>query len=185
MYRSRIVLAIMAFLLFIPALNGSGAERQVGLTEAITMALKDYHEMRAMKNSVFAQKEEVEVARSFLLPRLSFEERALRTNNPTLVFSSKLNEGRFSAEDLNINALNNPGPTNDFQTLVTFEQPIFQRKAFVGLDMAQKEYAALQEDYLRKGEATAVTVAQTYLQVRTTRKSSRWPGRRSRMPGSI
>ncbi len=127
--------------------------------------------MRAMKNSVFAQKEEVEVARSFLLPRLSFEERALRTNNPTMVFSSKLNEGRFSAEDLNINALNNPGPTSDFQTLVTFEQPIFQRKAFVGLDMAQKEYAALQEDYLRKSEATAVTVAQMYLQVRLTKES--------------
>ncbi len=36
MYRSRIVLAIMAFLMFIPALNGSGAERQVGLAEAIT-----------------------------------------------------------------------------------------------------------------------------------------------------
>jgi len=170
MYRSRIVLAIMAFLLFIPALNGSGAERQVGLAEAINMALKDYHEMRAMKNSVFAQKEEVEVARSFLLPRLSFEERALRTNNPTMVFSSKLNEGRFSAQDLNINALNNPGPTSDFQTLLTFEQPIFQRKAFVGLDMAQKEYAALQEDYLRKSEATAVTVAQTYLQVRTAKE---------------
>ena len=171
MYRSRIVLAIMAFLLFIPALNGSGAERQVGLAEAITMALKDYHEMRAMKNSVFAQQEEVEVARSFLLPRLSFEERALRTNNPTLVFSSKLNEGRFSAEDLNINALNNPGPTSDFQTLVTFEQPIFQRKAFVGLDMAQKEYAALQEEYLRKSEATALTVAHTYLQVRTAKET--------------
>ena len=171
MYRSRIILSITAFLLFIPALNGSGAERQVGLTEAINLALKDYHELRAMKNSVFAQKEEVEVARSFLLPRLSFEERALRTNNPTMVFSSKLNEGRFSAEDLNINALNNPGPISDFQTLVTFEQPIFQRKAFVGLDMAQKEYAALQEDYLRKSEATALTVAHTYLQVRTAKET--------------
>ena len=171
MYRSRIILFITAFLLLIPALNGSGAERQVGLTEAINLALKDYHEMRAMKNSVFAQKEEVDVARSFLLPRLSFEERALRTNNPTMVFSSKLNEGRFSAEDLNINALNNPGPISDFQTLVTFEQPIFQRKAFVGLDMAQKEYAALQEDYLRKSEATALTVAHTYLQVRTAKET--------------
>ncbi len=171
MYRSRIVPAVLAFLLFIPALNGYGAERQVGLTEAVTMALKDYHEMRAMKNSVYAQKEEVEVARSFLLPRLSFEERALHTNNPTMVFSSKLNEGRFSAEDLNIRALNNPGPTNDFQTLVTFEQPIFQRKAFVGLEMAQKEYAALQEDYVRKSETTALTVAQTYLQVRTAKET--------------
>jgi outer membrane protein TolC len=171
MYRSRIVLAVMALLLFIPARNGAGAERQVGLAEAIQMALKDYHELRAMKNSVFAQKEEVAVARSFLLPRLSFEERALRTNNPTMVFSSKLNEGRFSAEDLNIKALNNPGPTSDFQTLITFEQPIFQRKAFVGLDMAQKEYAALQEDFLRKSEATALAVAQTYLQVRTARET--------------
>jgi len=171
MCRSRIILAIMAFLLLFPALNGSGAERKVGLTEAITVALNDYHEMRALKNSVFAQKEEVEVARSFLLPRLGFEERALRTNNPTLVFSSKLNEGRFSAEDLNINALNNPGPTSDFQTLVTFEQPIYQRKAFVGLEMAQKEYAALQEDYLRKSETTALTVAQMYLQVRTAKET--------------
>jgi outer membrane protein TolC len=147
------------------------AKHTVDGAEKITVALKDYHEMRALKNSVFAQKEEVEVARSFLLPRLGFEERALRTNNPTLVFSSKLNEGRFSAEDLNINALNNPGPTSDFQTLVTFEQPIYQRKAFVGLEMAQKEYAALQEDYLRKSETTALTVAQMYLQVRAAKET--------------
>jgi outer membrane protein len=171
MHRSRIVPALIVILLFVPALNGFGAERQVGLIEAVSLALKDYHEMRAMKNSVYAQREEVGVARSFLLPRLGFEERALRTNNPTMVFSSKLNEGRFTAEDFNLNALNNPGPTNDFQTLVTFEQPIFQRKAFVGLDMAQKEYAALQEDYLRKGETTALTVAQTYLQVRLAKET--------------
>ena len=152
-------------------MRGAGAERQVGLSEAIRIAMKDYHELRAMKNSVFAQKEEIEVARSFLLPRLGFEERALRTNNPTMVFSSKLNEGRFSAEDLNISALNNPGPTSDFQTLVTFEQPIFQKKAFVGLAMAKKEYAALQDDFLRKSEATALTVAQVYLQVHTARET--------------
>jgi outer membrane protein len=171
MCRSRMVLILMTFLLFFPAVKGAGAERQVGLSEAIHIALKDYHELRAMKNSVFAQQEEIEVARSFLLPRLGFEERALRTNNPTMVFSSKLNEGRFSAEDLNIGALNNPGPTSDFQTLVTFEQPVFQKKAFVGLDMAKKEYAALQEDYLRKSEATALTVAQVYLQVHTARET--------------
>jgi outer membrane protein len=37
--------------------------------------------------------------------------------------------------------------------------------------MAQKEYAALQEEYLRKSEATALAVAQTYLQVRTAKET--------------
>ncbi len=102
--------------------------------------------------------------------RIGFEERALRTNNPTMVFSSRLNQGQFSSSDLALNNLNNPSPITDFQTLFTIEQPLFVGKAFVGLDMAKKELAAKQEDYRRKTEELTLRVVQTYLQVFTTRE---------------
>ena len=162
--------AIMAFILSGLTLGAYAGEQQIGLPEAIRLAFEGNHELRALRSALSAQQEEVGVARGSLLPRIGFEERALRTNNPTLVFSSKLNQGQFTTSDFAIDSLNRPSPTNDFQTLFTIEQPLFSGKAYVGLAMAKKELSAKQADYQRKKEELALRVIQTYLQVLTARE---------------
>ena len=164
------VSAMLAFIWLGSPLATYAGEQRMGLLEAIRMAFEGNFEMRARRNALSAQQEEVGVARGSLLPKIGFEERALRTNNPTLVFSSKLNQGGFSATDLAVNSLNSPNPTTDFQTLFTFEQPIFIGKAYVGLAMAKKELSAQQADYQRKKEELALRVIHNYLQVLTARE---------------
>ena len=70
-----------------------GLEKQISLTEAVKTALKENHELRAIENQVFAQQADVGMARSALLPKIAFEERATRTNNPPTAFMMKLNQG--------------------------------------------------------------------------------------------
>ena len=125
------------------------------------------HEIRSSRYSLFAQKEEIGIARSYLLPRLSLEERATRTNNPPGVFMMKLNQERFAQSDFDIFSLNNPKPTSDLQTLFTIEQPIFVGKSLIGLNMAKKEYSAQNETYNRKKEEIAFKVSQAYVQAHT------------------
>jgi outer membrane protein TolC len=110
------------------------------------------------------------VARGFLLPRLSLEETATRTDNPPGVFMAKLNQGRFTQADFALPSLNNPAPVTDLQTFLAIDQPVFSGKALIGLAMARKEHSAKSEDYGRKKEETMLAVARAYLQVYTARE---------------
>ncbi|HET6514811.1 MAG TPA: TolC family protein [Thermodesulfovibrionales bacterium] len=144
--------------------------KPVSLREAVRLALENNHEIRASQNALSSQGEDVGVALSNLLPKISFEERFLRTTNPSFAFMAKLNQARFTQEDFAINSLNNPSATNDFQTSFSFEQPVFVRKAGVGLDMAKTEYAAGREEYIRRQQELALKVAKTYLSVMTAKQ---------------
>jgi outer membrane protein len=166
---SLLTVSITVLALFLPS-EGLGEERKLTLTEAIKIALEENYELRAAKNALFAQKEGVGIARSAFLPKLTFEERALRTNNPPLSFMSKLNQQRFALSDFMIDTLNNPQPINDYQTAFFIEQPVFSMRSFTGLSIAKDEYAAKSGDYQRRKEEIVFKVVQGYLKVHTARE---------------
>jgi len=139
------------------------ATETMSLRAAVVQALESNHEVVAFRNSVASHKEDISIAQSHLMPKLALEERFLRTNNPTYVFMSKLNQGRFTTGDFDIEALNNPGPENDFQTSLTVFQPLLAMQASIGIDMSETAYAAKKEEFFRKQEAISLQVAQNYL----------------------
>jgi outer membrane protein len=145
-------------------------EKKITLKESIRTAFEKNFEIRAMRNSVFASKQDVGIARSFLLPQISVEERFTRTNNPPGVFMSKLNQERFRETDFAIRSLNQPEPVNDMQTIATVEQSLFSGKALLGWGMAKKEYESAQQDFARKKEETALHVVAAYLRVKSARE---------------
>jgi len=139
------------------------AAEKLSLRAALEKALQNNHEMAARKNSLAAQKEDIGIARSNLRPKLTLEERFLRTNNPTYAFMSKLNQERFSSQDFDITSLNDPVPVSDFQTTLTVFQPLLARQAAIGVDMSRTSYAAKTEEYYRQQETLVLQVARTYL----------------------
>ena len=159
-----------AFFLSFNLVNSAHAKEPVTLKEAVEEALVNSHGILAFRNSLSAQKEDIGIARSSLLPKLTFEERYLRTNNPTYVFMSKLNQERFAMQDFAIDSLNDPSPESDFQTSISIFQPLLARQANIGVDMSETAYAAKEEDYYRKQEETAMQVARTYLMVEMARE---------------
>ena len=60
-----------------------------------------------------------------------------------------------------------PAAISDFQTALSFEQPLFVRKAAIGLEMSKREADASRESLLRKNEEIAFKVVQSYLRVGT------------------
>ena len=168
-------LRITVFWLLLMSLLSAKAfpqERVLSLREAIEAALSGNPELRAYEKSLSAQKEEIGIAKSFLLPKLVFEERFMRTNNPTYVFMSKLNQERFSKDDLAgaPDTFNYPDPISNFQTSLSFEQAIFAPKANAGFDMAKEEYSAKREDFSRKREEVVLNVFRTFLWIQTAKE---------------
>lgn len=165
-----IPILIFAFFLVLAIPAGALAEEQTfTLADAVKFSLQNNNELRAAESSVAAKKDDVGIARSSLLPKVFFEERFLRTNNPTYAFMAKLNQGRFTQQDFAIDSLNNPSPVNDYQTQFGVEQPLFVPKAWVGLDMSRREHQAGSVELVRKKEDIAFKVCQAWLMVHTAR----------------
>ena len=149
----------------------ANADEVLSLQEALEKALQDNHQIIAFHNSLASQKEDIGIARSSLMPKLTLEERFLRTNNPTFVFMSKLNQGRFTAQDFDVAALNDPSPENDFQTSLSVFQPLLAMQASIGVDMSETAYAAKKEEYFRKQEEIILQVSQNYFMAQMAEES--------------
>ncbi len=163
-----ILAAVLSLLLGADAL-ASG--RALSLKEVLEAGLRKNPALKAASSSAAASKEDIGIAQSALFPKIFFEERFSRTNNPTFAFSSKLNQERFNQDDFAITSLNDPDPISDFQTSVSFEQPLYMRKASLGIRLAKKEHAAKEDDLERKRELTAFEIARTYIMVNTSREA--------------
>jgi outer membrane protein TolC len=162
--RNRLIYFLLATISTIFVISDEAPAGEVmTLRGAVEKALENNHEIIAFKNSLASHKEDIGIAQSNLMPKLTLEERFLRTNNPTYVFMSKLNQGRFSMQDFDIDSLNDPAPESDFQTSLAIFQPLLAMQASIGIDMSETAYAAKKEEYFRTQEAVALQVAQTYL----------------------
>jgi outer membrane protein len=139
------------------------------LQEAIELGLANNHQLKAMAHAVAASKEEIGVAGSYRLPKISMEERALRTTNPTYGFMAKLNQERFTTQDFDVNTLNNPPPITDFQTAVSAEMPLFVPQIALGHDIARVEAQARSLELARKKEETVLLISKAYLMAITAK----------------
>jgi len=169
-FSSRLLCCLCIFFLF-----GAGyafpEEHNLSFYEAVRAALQNNHELKAMQNAALASKEGIGVARSYLLPKIVFEERYLRTVNPGYAFMTKLDQQRIEQQDFNPLTLNHPDPINNFQTSLAIEQPIFTRRGLLGLQMSQGESSAKQEELFRKREQIAYQVALAALSLQTAKSS--------------
>ncbi len=160
---------LLLLLFTINSLSSEG-EIKLSLEEAVRIALTNNHELRALGNAVLAEGSDVGISRSSLLPKINLEERFVRTDNPTSVFSIKLNQKRFSMSDFEIRNLNNPDPISDFQTNFSVEQPILAFKELFTLKSSKKNLEAAGEEFDRKTEAIAFGVIQSYIAVRIAKE---------------
>ncbi|MFQ3573251.1 MAG: TolC family protein [Thermodesulfovibrionales bacterium] len=157
---------ISLFVIFI-YISPSYSQTSIKLKDALYLALKNNREIQALEESLRAQDRDVSIARSNLFPRITFEERFLRTSNPTYSFMSKLNQARFTELDFYLPNLNHPNPTNDFQTLLSFEQPIFVKKLNVAIDMAKRGVVSKEFELHRKKEEVTYRVMQAVTAIKT------------------
>jgi outer membrane protein TolC len=139
----------------------------ITLNEAIAAALKDNHRVRAGKWAVEALKKDVSIAWGSLLPKIEIEEAYTNTNNPTYFFMSKLDQGRFTTDDLS--ALKDPAPINNYRTNFQFEMPVFSMKAYIAIGMAALRAEGRAHEQTRLEETIVLNVFKAYTGVKTAK----------------
>jgi TolC family type I secretion outer membrane protein len=97
----------------------------LSLPQAVQIALSANPALAAATSQVEIAEQRVVQGRSGFLPRLNVSEGLQRTNNPTQVFSNKLNQESFTAADFAIDRLNHPNAINDFATNFTTTWPLY------------------------------------------------------------
>ncbi len=125
----------------------SGAEAPMSLKDAVHLALD---KNKAMDASVAARKAaegRIAEARGGNLPKVNYSESWVRSDNPVFVFSSLLTQHQFSEQNFQIESLNRPSFLDNFQSLVTADQTVYDagqakhavRSAELTKDMTSEE----------------------------------------------
>jgi outer membrane protein len=156
-----------ALVLLMPSTVFAG--RDLGLKEAINLALENNNLIKAADFEQIAARHETAASRSRYLPRIFFDETASVSNAPTRVFMMKLDEGRFSQNDFAIGNLNHPSGQSDFRTSVTLDMPLFDAAVYHGVQIAATEEKSRNWAFARRREDVAFMVFSAYLEVQRSR----------------
>src|ERR1051325_4969397 len=101
------------------------AQDSLSLRDAVRLTLRENKGLAASSAAVGAAGARVDQARGGRLPKLNYSESWIAGNNPVYVFSSLLTPHQFTVENFNIETLNRPEALNNFQSLISVDQPIY------------------------------------------------------------
>ena len=105
------------------------AQQTLSLQEAVRMSLEKHPALEAAAQQVRVADARIEQAKSGRLPKVNYQESFARSNNPVFVFSSLLTQRQFTEANFQIDTLNRPDFLNNFQSLVTVDQNLWDAGA--------------------------------------------------------
>jgi outer membrane protein len=97
----------------------------LSLHDAVRTALRGNPAMTAASESSRAAEARVQEARGGRMPKVNYTESFTRSNNPVFVFSSLLTQHQFGEQNFAIGPLNRPAFLNNFQSLVSVNQTLY------------------------------------------------------------
>lgn len=101
------------------------AQDELSLRQAFEIGLRQNESVAAAQLGIQAADARIAQARGGRLPKAQYTESFLRSNNPVFVFSSLLTQHQFTEQNFAVDALNRPDFLNNFQSLVTVDQPLY------------------------------------------------------------
>ena len=101
------------------------AQDPLSLKEAVSTALEKNNSIEASGAAQKAAESRVQEARGGFLPKVNYSESWTRSDNPVFVFSSLLTQHQFGEQNFLLGPLNRPDFLNNFQSLVTADQTLF------------------------------------------------------------
>jgi len=93
-----------------------GAQDPLTLSQAIHQALSQNPDSAIARADSLDARAAASLARTALLPQLSFTEDISRGNDPVYAFGMRLRQQQFASADFALNALNRPQPLGNFST---------------------------------------------------------------------
>ncbi|MEO8597837.1 MAG: TolC family protein [Candidatus Solibacter sp.] len=152
---------ISLLLLLTPVVWGQDA---LSLRDAVRLALRENKAIAGGNAAAKASDTRIVQAGAGRLPKVNYSESFARSDNPVFVFSSLLTQHQFTTGNFAIDTLNRPGFLNNFQSLVTVDQPIYDagqtKHAVQGAELSRRMTG--EEQRRIEMEAIAQTVRAYY-----------------------
>jgi outer membrane protein TolC len=163
-------MGILALLVMMAAYSAPAADLaplilRLNLKDAISMAIDKNNLVKSVGYRAEAARQGIDIAGSRYYPSVSFEEAFTASNAPTQVFMMKLDQGRFSQNDFQINNLNHPAVSHDFRTVLTLNQPLYAPSVGPAREIAAKEAEKKEVGVEAAKQYVAFQVFRLYLDV--------------------
>ena len=141
------VKSIKVLVLFILIL-GTEVQAQnnsLSLEDAVSLAGQNNYDIRISAEQAEAARAQFQQANAVFLPQLSIEETAIRTTDPINAFGIKLSQKSITAADFAPAVLNDPDAISNFNTRLSFQQPVFNLDGIYERSAAQSAYKSARE----------------------------------------
>src|SRR5436190_17311495 len=103
----------------------AGGQDAISLRDAVRQSMARSKVIAVSGASKDAASARVAEAKGGFLPKVNYSESWARSDNPVFVFSSLLGQRQFSGSNFDVASLNRPPFLNNFQSLVTGDQPLY------------------------------------------------------------
>lgn len=143
--------------------GGLLAQEPLTLPDAARLALQQNQSIAAADAGARSADARILAAKSGFLPKVNFSESWTRSDNPVFVFSSLLTQHQFTAANFALDPLNRPDFTNNFQSQLSADQPLYDAgKTARGIRLAMLGKDAAAEDVRRAKMDSVAGVARAY-----------------------
>ncbi|MEO8028667.1 MAG: TolC family protein, partial [Bryobacteraceae bacterium] len=137
-------------------------QQALSVQDAVSAALQHNPAIQASGAAIRAASERAKGASAGYLPKLNYSESWTRSDNPVFVFSSLLTQHQFSETNFQIGPLNRPAFLNNFQSVVSVDQSVYDggaTRAAVKAAAAAGDMASESDQQTRLRLALRVTQA--------------------------
>ena len=115
------------------------ARPSLTLDQAIADAIRTHPQIRVSEAGIDAAASRIQQETASRLPKVQVSETITRANNPTYVFGSLLEQGRFGPDNFSISSLNDPSALTNLRSAITTSVSIFDgRRTAARIDQAEE-----------------------------------------------
>lgn len=130
---------IAAFAIWLLAVQLPSAGSSITLDQAVEAALASHPQIRHSRAGIEAAASRINQETASRFPKVQISEAISRGNNPTFVFSSLLEQGRFGPGNFLISSLNQPDSITNLRSSITTSASIFDgMRAAARIDQARE-----------------------------------------------
>ena len=153
---------LLLILVFAIAIYSYAAET-LTLEQAVDTALRNNPGLKAADAQVDIARAGVLRSSSGFLPKVTVSETYSKTNNPLMVFGTKLNQEIVTPQDFDVNVINHPDTISNYNTRFAVVQPVFNGgREYIGARMAKLSRDASVQDRERARQETVYDVIKAY-----------------------
>ncbi len=155
--------AVLFFLLVFAVALYSYAAESFTLEQAVDTSLRNNPGLKAADAQIEIARAGVLRSSSGFLPKVTLSETYSKTNNPLMVFGTKLNQKIVTPQDFDVNVINHPDTISNYNTRFAVVQPVFNGgKEYLGVRQAKLSRDASLQDREQAKQETVYGVIKSY-----------------------